>query len=230
MGFQDRGFDTTIYKEESKEENKFVIIACEGAETEYQYFHLIKSKLELKATVKMEIIKRSEDEKNSSAPTKVVETLQNISKEKLQDIKIKNLSEDSFDIYWIVVDREKQESKKINLEKAIATCKEESYNIALSNPSFEFWLLLHVVDINTYDREQLFENKKESKKRYLEKELSKVLKGYNKVKIKEVDFISNEKIKKALNQEKVFENDLEKIIDNLGSNVGSLINEILIVE
>ena len=39
--------------------------------------------------------------------------------------------------------------------------------------------------------------------------------------------MTKENIQRALEQEKLFENDLEKIIDNLGSNVGNLIRTIL---
>jgi tRNA 2-selenouridine synthase SelU len=47
-GFKERGFETTTYIEESIEEKKLVLIACEGAVTEYQYFNVIKDKLTLK--------------------------------------------------------------------------------------------------------------------------------------------------------------------------------------
>jgi hypothetical protein len=228
MAFRDRGFSTPIYEENSIEEKKFIIIACEGAETEYQYFTLIKNELNLKATVKMEIFERDEANRNSSAPTQVVKTLQSISKEKLHEIKIKNLSEDAFDIYWAVVDRETQESKKVNLLKAKEICENEGYNLALTNPSFEFWLMLHIVDISTYNKEELLANKKiTSKKCYLEKELSNILGSYSKVNIKKEDFITLEKLKHACMQEKFFENEVDSIINNLGSNLGTLIEDIV---
>ena len=75
-------------------------------------------------------------------------------------IKIKSkhsLFDDSYDIFWIVIDREKQESKKVNLLKAIEICKENNIKISLVNPSFEFWLLLHF-DISGYSKDDLFEN------------------------------------------------------------------------
>ena len=53
--------------------------------------------------------------KNSSAPTKVVKTITNVIEDKEKLIKIKSkhsLFDDSYDIFWIVIDREKQESKK----------------------------------------------------------------------------------------------------------------------
>ena len=127
MAFKDRSFEESAYGEKSKEENKFIIIACEGANTEHQYFNFIKDNLNLKITTKIETIPRDEENKNSSAPTKVVETLQNLTREKLQKIKEENDVEEGFDIFWIVVDREPQESKKVNLQKAIEICKKENY-------------------------------------------------------------------------------------------------------
>jgi len=178
----------------------------------------------------MEVLEREKSEENSSAPTKVVETLANLSSEKLQKIKERNLSEDSFDIYWAVIDREKQESKKVNLSKALIICKEKDYKVALTNPSFEFWLLLHLENIEQYKVIDLYKNKKISNnKDFMDKELSDRLEnGYNKKKATfDESLILIDNILRALKQEKLFENELEQIIDNLGSNVGDLIREIL---
>jgi len=43
MGFENRNFSTPIEIEESFEENKFIIIACEGKSTEPQYFNYINT-------------------------------------------------------------------------------------------------------------------------------------------------------------------------------------------
>lgn len=109
-------------------------------------------------------------------------------------------------------------------------CKEKNYNIALSNPLFEFWLLMHLVDITIYSKEDLFANKQISQKRkYIDKELSNSLdNGFNKKKGKfNKDIITIENVKRAISQEKLFENDVNKIIDNLGSNIGSLVTQII---
>ena len=74
----------------------------------------------------------------------------------------------------------------------------------------------------------LYDNRKDSQraKRYLEKELTRQIGSYNKS-IPDTSFITLENIQRALVQEKKFKNNLEQIIDNLGSNVGDLIREIL---
>jgi hypothetical protein len=58
--------------------------------------------------------------------------------------------------------------------------------MALSNPNFELWLLLHLKDLADYSQEQLddiLNNKKiNASKNILELELSSLLEGYNKSK------------------------------------------------
>lgn len=234
MGFdKNSSFDKPIHPPRSVEEKKLIIIACEGAKTEHRYFSYLKKhpEINLKSLVQIELLERDEDNKNSSSPTKVVETITNVieNEEKLKEIKSKyDEFDDSYDIFWIVIDREKQESKKINLLKAIEICKENNIEISLINPAFEFWLLLHF-DISEYDNNDLFENKKtkpKSKKRFLEKEVGKKIGSYDKSDF-ETSFITSESVTLAVKQEEKFENELEKIIDNLGSNVGNLIKEIL---
>lgn len=234
MGFnKNSSFNEPIFQASSVEVKKLIIIAFEGAETEHKYFSYLKThpEINLKSLVQIELLERDEKNKNSSAPTKVVETVTNVieSEEKLNEIKSKHDEfDDSYDVFWIVIDREKQESKKINLLKAIEICKENNIKISLINPAFEFWLLLHF-DISEYDNNDLFENKKtkpKSKKRFLEKEVGKKIGSYDKSDF-ETSFITSESVTLAVKQEEKFENELEKIIDNLGSNVGNLIKEIL---
>lgn len=231
MGFdKNNSFDKPIFQANSVEVKKLIIIAFEGAKTEHRYFSYLKTSTEinLKSLVQIELLERDENNKNSSAPTKVVETITNVieNDEKLKGIKSKyDDFDDSFDIFWIVIDREKQKSKKVNLLKAIDICEKNNIRISLVNPAFEFWLLLHF-DINEYNKDDLFENKKSGAKRFLEKEVGKKIGSYNKSNF-EINFITYESITLAVKQEKQFENELENIIDNLGSNVGNLIKEIL---
>jgi hypothetical protein len=49
---------------------------------------------------------------------------------------------------WMVVDRDKQNVSKDQLNEIVEKCRIESYNLALSNQHFEFWLLLHLTSID----------------------------------------------------------------------------------
>lgn len=71
----------------------------------------------------------------------------------------------------------------------------------------------------------MLENKKVNKKRsYAEQELRKVLVGYGKSSYNAEVLVRN--IDKAISNEKTFCEDPEKMENNLGSNIGLLIEEI----
>lgn len=222
MRFTNDNFFTPSYKEESEEPEKVIIISCEGRNTEPEYFNNLKIILKdhISAVIDVRVVPKDD---NKSSPEDVVCKLDEYLLEKY-DYKYE------YDQLWIVWDREKVDSRKKEILKMLPKCKEKNYNIALSNPLFEFWLLMHLVDITIYSKEDLFANKQISQKRkYIDKELSNLLdNGFNKKKGKfNKDIITIENVKRAISQEKLFENDVNKIIDNLGSNIGSLVTQII---
>lgn len=222
MRFTNDNFFTPSYKEESEEPEKVIIISCEGRNTEPEYFNNLKIILKdhISAVIDVRVVPKDD---NKSSPEDVVCKLDEYLLEKY-DYKYE------YDQLWVVWDREKVDSRKKEILKMLPKCKEKNYNIALSNPLFEFWLLMHLVDITIYSKEDLFANKQISQKRkYIDKELSNLLdNGFNKKKGKfNKDIITIENVKRAISQEKLFENDINKIIDNLGSNIGSLVTQII---
>lgn len=222
MGFNDSNFTIPIYTEKEKEPQKVIIISCEGSNTEPEYFEAIKEKLfdYIDVLLEVEIVPK---EPGASEPKDIVCNLDEFIKEKY-DYKSEH------DEMWVIWDREKVEARKKDILEMIPTCKEKNYNIAMSNPLFEFWLLLHVADINDYKNDDLYANEKVNNcRRFIDKELSNLLEnGYNKKKNKfNKDIVSRSNIMRAVEQEKLFENEFEKIIDNLGSNISELINKIL---
>ena len=225
MGFKDRGFGSPTYEEKSIEPERVIIISCEGSNTEPEYFETIKEKLSdyISVLIEIKIVPKAP---GPSEPKDIVCNL--------EDYIIDQYDYKSdYDEMWVIWDREKVEHRKANILKILPECIEKNYHIAITNPLFEFWLLLHVEDITKYDYTILYNNDKvNTKRKFIDKELSNILeKGYNKKKGRfNKDIVSLENISRALKQEKKFENDLEKIIDNLGSNIGDLINKILIIE
>jgi hypothetical protein len=226
MGFVDRGFNTPVYIEEFREPERVVIISCEGENTEPEYFETVKTKLSDHISVLLEIIIVPRTNAGSE-PQKIVCNLKDYIEDRY-DYKSEN------DEMWVVWDREKVPERKKQILAMIPECKENNFHIAMTNPLFEFWLLLHIVDISTYDKKTLYDNDwmtPAKKKRFLEKEILTQLYsigGYNKKKGEfNKGIVTLENIQRALEQEKLFENELEKIIDTLGSNVGALINKIL---
>jgi len=224
MGFKEKSFDQPTYKQQEEEPTRVIIVSCEGSNTEPEYFEAIKDKLKqnISSLIKIELVPKITE---ASEPKDVLDNLQRYV-EKYDFSK-------GYDSLWLVCDREKVIARKTGrkgLLEVIPLCEEKGYSIALSNPLFEFWLLLHVVDISNYDDNTLFENGKiSSKRRYIDKELSIILDGgYNKKSGKfNREIVSLENVKRAIVQEQLFENDLIEIVDNLGCNVSLLIKEIL---
>lgn len=223
MGFIAEEFDKPLYEAEEKEPIKVIIISCEGENTEPEYFETIKNRLSDHISVLLEItiVPRTNA---GSDPQKIVCNLKDYIEDKY-DYNSEN------DEMWVVWDREKVPERKKQILGMIPECKEKNFHIAMTNPLFEFWLLLHIVDISSYDREVLLNNDwVNSVRRYIDKELSNLLLpgGYNKKKGKfNKNIVTVENIQRALDQEQLFETELEKIIDHLGSNIGDLIQKIL---
>jgi hypothetical protein len=72
------------------------------------------------------------------------------------------------------------------IPEIISECKKQSNMfVAVSNPCFEFWLLLHIKDIAEYTEEELNlmlkNGKVSSKKNYVDAKIVEILGAYNKV-------------------------------------------------
>lgn len=103
---------------------KRFVIATEGQETEPRYFSMFNSRY---STVQVVLLKS----KRKTSPGQVLDRL------KKADIG-KN------DKAWIVIDRDTWEEEELN--QVFNVCKAQGYKMALSNPMFEYWLLLHFED------------------------------------------------------------------------------------
>ena len=107
---------------------RIFVIAVEGEKTEAQYFSLFKS-----TRVRVEVLPAGLD--GLSAPKQVLERLVNF--------------EDQFDLdgddeRWLVIDVDRQRSQF--LDEVAQGARESGYGLAISNPCFELWLLLHFQD------------------------------------------------------------------------------------
>jgi hypothetical protein len=105
------------------------VIAAEGAKTEPQYFALLN---DLHAVIHVTCLK----DKHSSSPLQVLKRMTKYLRE--QDLK-------KSDEAWLVVDKDNwTDSQLQELHQWSRTA--DNYGFALSNPSFEYWLLLHFED------------------------------------------------------------------------------------
>ncbi|MBN2572036.1 MAG: RloB domain-containing protein [Ignavibacteriales bacterium] len=194
-----------------------ISIASEG-KTEEQYFDGIHD-MDTDSIVKVERLEKLEDTDTKSHPNHVLDLLEE-RKEHWQEHGI-----DPNEL-WMVVDRDKQNVSEEQLNSIIEKCVENGYNLALSNPTFEFWLLLHIKDSSDYNKEVLLNNDKVNKnRRFIDKELSDLLDGYNKKKIKFEKFESG--INLAIKRAKVLPTENTELLNELGTSVCLLVEKIV---
>ena len=102
------------------------------------------------------ILERSVDEQNNSSPEHVLK--------QLNDYKSQYELETD-DELWLVVDKDRW--TEAMLSRVATECSQEvAMHIALSNPCFELWLLLHIEDVallTPEEQKQWMENRKKSK-------------------------------------------------------------------
>lgn len=211
-------------KSETRLPNRVFVIACEGKteETYFKAFNKPQYRIYVKnENTEVEVLEKQDEKDTKSFPVYVMELLKEYQE---------YYGADNEEL-WLVIDRDKQNLSKSQLREIIEKCAEKKYNIALSNPCFELWLLLHIKDLTTYAEEDLGElkqNKKErakSKKRFLEKELSQILDGYKKEQIQPEKFLPY--VRRAVQQAKLLplQADLSET-DDFGTTVYVLVERI----
>ncbi len=109
---------------------KLFVIATEGAETEPQYFSIFNHGE--RAVIRIKCLRGKHD----SSPNRVLKRM----KEYINQEALKKVDE-----AWLVVDRDLWSNQQLG-ELLRWKEKEDNYGFALSNPNFEYWLLLHFED------------------------------------------------------------------------------------
>jgi len=112
---------------------RIFVIAVEGEKTEAQYFSLFRS-----TRVRVEVLPAGPE--GLSAPRQVLERL--VTFEERFDL-------DADDERWLVIDVDRQRGQFLNEVTQVA--RESGYSLAISNPCFELWLLLHFQDADPSD-------------------------------------------------------------------------------
>ena len=155
----------------------------------------------------------------------VKEEIANILEKVLENIGNQQITySEDIDKMCLIVDRDKKSFKEEQYNYVKEECKRKNFKFYVTNPCFEFWLLLHFDEVHSINREKLLENNRASSKvRYVESELKKYF-PYNKNKYNAELLI--EKIDLAIENEKRFCEDIEELKDKLGSNIGLLIKEL----
>lgn len=201
--------------------SKYYIIP-EGEKTEIQYFLGIRDnarKININSLIEVIPIENDDEELGQSHPIRKITNFN-------EDIeKNKFLYDKEIDKVCFIIDRDPQNFSEQQYDNFLKMCKDYNYKVYVSNPTFELFLLLHDDKIFDIDKTAMLENRRVSNsKRFLEVKLSEIF-GCNKKNINFEKFKVN--IKKAINNEKQFEEDLINLKHNLGSNVGTLLDEMI---
>ena len=116
-------------------------------------------------------------------------------------------------------------SGKNQYEDVLNICRKRKFGFYLTNPCFEFWLLLHCDDISDLDEDMLLDNPKvRAKRRYTEQKLREKMPKYRKSVYDTNWFI--ERINIAIKNEKNYCENEEELEHSVGSRVGILIQEL----
>ena len=108
---------------------KLFIIATEGVKTEPRYFVLFNNR---QSVIKVQCLRG----KSESSPPQVLRRM-------AEYLRRESLKES--DEAWLVVDKDQWTDEQLHQLHAWAQSS-ENYGLALSNPKFEYWLLLHFED------------------------------------------------------------------------------------
>lgn len=142
-------------RREAFRDARLVVIASEGKDTERIYFKAL-AKEYANPRVHVRVLERSEDEKNNSSPEHVLK--------QLNDYKTQYALE-ADDELWLVVDKDSWTDGMLSRVAAVCA-KDAAMNMALSNPCFELWLLLHLEDATSLTPEEYkmwLQNRRKSK-------------------------------------------------------------------
>ena len=152
----------------SLEKEKIIVLAFEGNDTEAIYFDEFKSSENFdEALIFLHLLKRPKSD-NNSAPNHVFKKLKKEAKDEY------NFNDS--DELWMIIDTDRWK----NIPVVISECKKlTNMFVAVSNPCFEFWLLLHIKNILEYDENELGlimkNGKVTNKKNYVDVKLTEIL-------------------------------------------------------
>ncbi|WP_242143902.1 MULTISPECIES: RloB domain-containing protein [unclassified Bacillus cereus group] len=142
-----------------------------------------------------------------------------------------NTYEEDYDRICLILDRDYRSFKDFQYDQVLKICEENNFLLGITNPNFEFYLLLHINDAKQYDKSKLLENPRVSRnKKFVEDELNKALKSFGE-NYKKAKFNANffvEKFPEFLNHiEEGYATDNKALKTELGSSVHHIIAQII---
>ncbi len=137
--------------------------------------------------------------------------------------------DEKIDFLCLVVDRDPESFTEFQFDDVLKTCREKNFEFLISNPNFEFWLLLHFNDVLALDKHKLLKNERinpdsKSSIRFVSNELRKCLGNYKKNKFDAGLLLEN--IDTAIKNETNYCETLPNLKNQLGSNIGIFIEKL----
>lgn len=161
------------------EAEKLFVLSYEGTVTEKKYFQDFRASIYFNNNGLIEIVPLKRPKDKGSDPFSVKKLLSSAKNE---------YGFKTTDEFWLIIDRDDWESShKLNFDDLVTECKkEENFYLAMSNPCFEIWLVLHLKNLSEFTEEEqqlIFKNEKIHTKNYIDILVAQLQggdRGYNK--------------------------------------------------
>lgn len=211
-------------KDQIEPYQKFFFI-CEGANTETWYFQCLidlRKQLGIHPLIDICLLEKTEQDKDISYPLKLIRFAD--SQKSNQEIGF-DLGHDKM---IIVFDADIFEEKVSNYSQILKIAEENGDILAVTNPAFELFLLLHFEGSYENDilphRDEILENEKEGNQTYI----YRLLRERTGMNSKKNSLIGNlaEQVEVAILQEKNLNQDASDCHGKLTCNIGKIIDEI----
>lgn len=210
--------------EEQREPYRKYFFICEGANTETWYFRKlidIRKSLNIHPLIDIRLLEKTEEDKDISFPRKLIafaegqKENESISFDKERDKMI------------IVFDADIFEEKVQDYDEVVALGEEDNI-LAVSNPAFELFLLLHFEnayeeDIKPFE-DQIIKNKKDGNQTFIYK-LLLARTGMNPKKNSAIGKLAKN-VDIAIAQERKINGDIHECKGKVTCNIGKIIEEI----
>ena len=125
------------------------------------------------------------------------------------------------DVFGIVIDRDAGNHSPENMARIFDECDEKGYRCFLTNPRFEFWLLLHVADVKSEYQDEL-EKMLDFNDETVDKHLLEKTGGGKKIQRKIFDTYFLPNIDTAIERANGLCTSRNELLDQLGSTLGEL--------
>lgn len=203
---------------------KLFILSYEGTVTEKKYFQDFRASKYFNNSGVIEIVPLKRPKDKGSDPFSVKKLL----KEAKKEYGFKDTDE-----FWLIVDRDDWESiHKLSFEQLVIECKNENnFYLAMSNPCFEIWLVLHLKNLTEFSEEEkalIYDNAKTGNKNYIDILLGQLQggdRGYNKRPNPKI-YLSLTKV--ALKRAKALDNLEEDYPKSIGTHLYKLIEKLIV--